>query len=238
MAEKQPKVPRVARSYRALHVSWPTRWRLGWSARIDRRAGLPVGLNADTTPALRGLVARRDEACEHERTRYLTAVQPLIVRLAELEPGLASLDRLQEERTAEAVRVRAPLTERQLSIRHLGEQNLPQAVVRRRRETEHRRAAEAAEAARFDARQRFIAARSERAELEALRRSRADVARSRVLRYVDHADRLAAIYRRDLLRRHPQREALVRAWSTNLYPPPPWVLADELAPSRTTGAAA
>jgi hypothetical protein len=209
------------------------------SARADRLAGPPIGLNADTAPVLRGLVARRNDACEHERTRYLTAVRPLIVRLAELEADITSLERLLAQRSDDVVRATAHPAERQLTLRHAGEENLPAALVRRRRHTEHRRLADAAIAAQTEARHRLDTARSEHAQLDVQRRHRADVARSRVLRYVDHADRLAAVYRRALLHRHPQREALVQAWSTDLQPPPEWVLADELVPIRpATGAAA
>ena len=238
MATRRPKTARVPRSYRPLHIYWPTRWRLEQSARADRRAGLPIGLNADTTPALRGLMARRNEACEHERTRYLTAVQPLAISLAQLDADIASLERLLDERTADVARATARPAERQLTVRHAGEENLPAALIRRRRETEHRRLGDAAIAAQTEAQHQLDAVRRERAQLEAQRQSRADVARSRVLRYVDYADRLAAIYRRALVHRHPQRDALVRAWSTDLAVPPAWVLADELAPARRTGAAA
>ena len=239
MATTRPKAQRFSRHHRALRVSWLTRWRLESSARTDRRAGLPIGLNADTTPVLRGLVARRNGACEHERTRYLTAVRPVTVRLAELEADITSWERLLWQRSADVVRATARPPDRQLTLRHAGEQNLPPALIRRRRETEHRRLADAAIAAQTEAQHGLDTARREHAQLEAQRRSRADVARSRVLRYVDHADRLAAIYRRALVHRHPQREALVQAWSTDLAMPPAWVLADDLVPIRpTTGAAA
>lgn len=238
MTTTRAKTARVPRSYRPLHIYWSTRWRLESSARSDRRAGLPVGLNADTTPALRALVARRNEACEHERTRYLKAVQPLAIGLAQLDADIAALERQLQQRTADVVRATAHPTERQLTLRHAGEQNLPPALIHRRRATERRRRADAAIAAQTEAQHRLDAARRERAELEAQRQSRADVARSRVLRYVDHADRLAAVYRRALVRRHPQRDALVRAWRTDLAVPPAWVLADELAPSRATKGAA
>lgn len=116
---------RLDSSYRSLPVYWPVRWRLIWIARNDRRAGLPIGLDADTTPVLRDLLARRDDACEHERTRYYADIGAIDVRLA-------------------------------------------------------------------------------------------DIARSRVLRLVEYADRLAAVYRRALLRRHPQREVLVTCWASTL----------------------
>lgn len=239
MATTRSKVERFDKSYRALRIYWPTRWRLELSARTDRRAGLPIGLSSDTTPVLRDLVARRDDACEHERTRYINAVEPLNVRVAKLEADISSLERLLDERTAQAVRATAAPTEQQLTLRHAGEQTLAAALVRQRRETDHRRLADAATAAQADAQQRLDAALSEHAQLKARRQSRADVTRSRVLRYVDYADRLAAIYRRALVRRHPQREALVHAWSTDLNPPPAWALEGDLVPSHhTTGAAA
>lgn len=230
MTTTRPKAQPFSRLHRALRVYWPTRWRLEVSARSDRRCGLPIGLNANTTPVLRGLVARRDDACEHERTRYLTAVRPLTVRLAQLDADIAAWERLVRERSADVDRATARPAERQLTLRHAGEENLPAALVRRRRETEHRRLADTAIAAHTEAQHRLDTARAEHAQLVAQCRTRADVARSRVLRYVDHADRLAAIYRRALVHRHPQRQALVQAWSTDLAAPPAWVLADELVP--------
>jgi hypothetical protein len=206
---------------------------------MDRRAGLPIGLNADTTPVLRDLLARRDEACELERTRYFTEVRPFDVRLAQIGTELAALDRLLDERTQEMVRLSAPPTERQLSQRNAGEQDLPVELVRQRRTAEHRRTAEAAAAAQTDVQRRLDETLREQAEVTARRQNCADLARSRVLRLVEHADRLAAIYRRALIRRHPQRDALVSQWHADLFPPPAWVQTDDLMPShRATGAAA
>jgi hypothetical protein len=105
--------------------------------------------------------------------------------------------------------------------------------------TEHKRLADAAKEAQDDAQRRLDATLAEQAQLEAQRQNRADVARSRVLRYVEYADRLAAIYRRTLVHRHPQREALVGQWRADFPPPPAWVLTDDLTPShRETGVAA
>ena len=239
MATTRSKPERYDTSYRSLRIYWPMRWRLLWSARSDRRAGLPIGLSADTTPVLRDLVARRDDACEHERTRYFDAVKPLDVRLAQIDAELISLQRLVAERTDEALRAGVAPTEQQLSLRYAGEQGLAPELVRQRRMTEHERRADAAREAQDDAQHRLDAALAEEAQLGAQRQNRADVARSRVLRYVDYADRLAAIYRRALVRRHPQRDALVSQWRADLFPPPAWVLTDDLTPShRDTGVAA
>src|SRR5437763_1219673 len=123
--------------------------------------------------------------------------------------------------------------------RPAGDRNPAPSLIHGRRTTAARRRADAAIAAQAETQHRLDTARSERAQLEAQRQSRADVARSRVLRYVDYADRLAAVYRRALVRRHPQRDALVQAWKADLNAPPAWVLEDDLVPSHhTTGAAA
>jgi hypothetical protein len=71
---------------------------------------------------------------------------------------------------------------------------------------------------------------AERAELQAQRQQRADIARSRALRFCEHTDRLASIYRRALVRRHPQRDALIERWASSLGPPPSWVTSDEITP--------
>jgi hypothetical protein len=239
VATTRSKAEWFDKSYRSLPIYWPVRWRLCWAARTDRRAGLPIGLSSDTTPVLRDLVARRDDACEHERTRYFDAVKPLDVRLAQIDAELVSLQRLVAQRTDEALRAGVAPTEQQLSLRYAGEQGLAPELVRQRRMTEHERRADAAKEAQDDAQHRLDAALAEEAQLGAQRQNRADVARSRVLRYVDYADRLAAIYRRALVRRHPQRDALVSQWRADLFPPPAWVLTDDLTPShRDTGVAA
>jgi hypothetical protein len=239
VATTRSKAERFDKSYRSLPIYFPVRWRLRWAARTDRRAGLPIGLSSDTTPVLRDLVARRDDACEHERTRYFAAVKPFDVRLAQIDAELISLQRLLAQRRDEATRAAAIPTEDDLSLRYAGEQDLAPELIRQRRMTEHKRLADAAEAAQHDAQRRLDATLAEEAQLEAQRHNRAQIARSRVLRYVEYADRLAAIYRRALIRRHPQRDALVSQWRADLFPPPAWVVADDLTPShRDTGVAA
>ncbi|TQN42125.1 hypothetical protein FHU33_1519 [Blastococcus colisei] len=239
MATTRSKAERFDASYRSLPVYWPVRWRLLWIARSDRRAGLPIGLSAETTPALRDLVARRDDACEHERTRYYAHVRPIDVRLAEIDTELVALKRTLAEKAEAAVRAAVPPSEEELVRRKAGERDLPPELVRQRRVLEHQRIADAAREAELDAQRRLDATLAEEAELAARRQNRADVTRSRALRLVEYADRLAALYRRALIRRHPQRDALVSSWRSDLAGPPAWVLADDIIPShRAPGAAA
>lgn len=231
MVTTRPVRHRTGSSYRALRVYWPMRWRLLWAARTDRRAGLPVGLSCDSTPVLRGLVARRDDVCERERARFLVDVARFDARLAALGTELPALQRLVDARSAALARVSPGPAEAELTERRAGERDLPAELVRQRRLEEWQRAVTTATAALEEAQSRCDAAQAEQADLRARRLHRADVVRSRAIRFCKHTDRLAAIYRRALVRRHPQREALIERWQTELSPLPAWVSADDPAPS-------
>ncbi len=230
---------RVDGRFRALPIWWPTRVRLRLHARADRRVGLPLGMGPDTTPVLQDLVARHGDACERERIRYLADVEPLAVQLGRLEAELATLRATLAERSADHARTAVALTQEQLTRRLPGERDLPESLVRQRRQTEYDRRVAAARAARDGAQVALDAALERRADLEARSRHRAELARSRVLRYGDFIRRQAAIYRRALARRHPEHEALVHQWQTDLFPAPAWATTDVLFPvSREAGVAA
>ena len=230
---------RTGGRYRALPVHWPTRVRLRLQARADRRAGLPLGLDLGTTPVLQDLLARHGDACERERTRYLADVEPLTVQLVGLEAELAALRATLAARTTEHARTSVALTDEERTRRLAGEQDLPGTLVRQRRQTEHDRRVAAAAAAVEETQRSVDAVLSRRAQLEARRAHRAEIARSRVLRYGDLVRRQAAIYRRALARRHPDQEVLVHHWQGDLFPAPAWAGTDTLVPpSREAGVAA
>ncbi|MCW2534686.1 MAG: hypothetical protein JWQ26_385 [Modestobacter sp.] len=239
MATTRSGTGRVDRPYRALPVSVPTRIALRWHARADRRAGLPLGMAPDSTPVLQSLTARHGEACERERTRFVADVRPIDVRLGRLEAELPSLRAMLDDRSAEVARATVPLTEHQLTRRLAGEQGLPAALVRQRRQTTHDRALEVARAAQLTAQRTVDELLSEQAQLRAGRQNRAEITCSRVLRFGDFTRRQAAIYRRALVRKHPDREALTHEWQTDLAPAPPWATPDALLLStRDAGVAA
>lgn len=231
MGRTRLRAGRYDRSYRSLPVYWPTRWRLLWAARSDRRAGLPLGLSPTTTPLLRALVARHDDVCERERNRYFSEIELVVVRLATIEVELPAVERALPDLIQAALRAAKPRTDDELSVRRAGELDLPDEIIRQRREREHRRAAEKAESARAEAQRRLDDLRAEQSRLLAKCQHRADVARSRALRYGDYTQRLGDIYRRALSRRHPQRGALVSTWQSTFCPPPAWVTADDIIPS-------
>jgi hypothetical protein len=227
------------RRYRALRVYWPTSTRLRWQARADRRAGLPLGMSPATTPVLQGLVARHDDACERERTRFHVETESFAVRLGQIEAELPAARAVLAARAEEVACTSCEPTAAELTLRLAGEHDLPEALVRQRRQTTHDRAATAARAAHGQAQQAVDALLGEQAQLVARLQSRLDVARSRVLRYGGFIRRQASIYRRALIRKHPDREALAHDWQTDLCPAPSWVVADDLIPSaREAGVAA
>ena len=67
---------------------------------------------------------------------------------------------------------------------------------------------------------------AEQAHLRVACERRWEIARSRVLRFGQHTRRQATIYRRALVRRHPQREQLVTTWRTDLCTTPSWAVID------------
>jgi hypothetical protein len=212
-----------------LAISPFLQWRLHWWAKADRRAGLPVGLSPETTPVLRQLVTWNAEVCERERSKLIVGVRSHDMRLAELEAELPSLRRILDERTADA-RLSAS-QEWQLTLRRAGEHGLPVELVRQRRQREYERAAEKARAAKDEAARNLDRALEEQRRLLAERRQRVRYASSRALRHCEHTQRLAAVYRRALAKRHPQRERLVEQWQTDICPPPSWADIDDAVPS-------
>jgi hypothetical protein len=227
----------VDHRYLTVRIPWRTRWRLQWYARSDRRAGLPVGLSAESTPALAELVAEYGEVCERERTRYLTIADRLDVRLGtiatELDTLRATLDRQQQD----VVRFDRPPAAEWLSRRYPGEELLADAATRERRAVTAQRSVERARAAVQETQRRLDAVLAERADLQAQLRTHADLARSHVVRAREITSRKAAVYRRALLRRHPQREDLVRNWTPELCALPAWADTEIRLPStEPTGA--
>jgi hypothetical protein len=216
--------------YRTLRIPLRQRLRLRWYARTDRRAGLPVGLDAATTPVLRELVAQFGDACERERTRYLTDVDGFVVRLGQLEAQLSSLTSALARQADEVQRCMQPPAEEWLALRYPNEDAMTETATRERRAVAHRRQLDRARAVQAGLQRQLDEALAEQADLQARLRARADLARSRVVRLGEFTDRQAAVYRRALIRRHPEREELVGRWNTQLAPPPAWAAVDASLP--------
>ena len=220
----------IDRAYRALKIGWRTSLRLRWYARSDRQAGLPVGQSADTTPVLRELVAEFGEVCERERGAFLADANPWGVRLREIEAELGTLRETLLRHTHEADRCAAPADEQWLSLRYPGEDKLSDSATRVRRAHTHHMARAAAFDAQSETQDQIHRLLTERAELEARTLAREEAARSRVRRYRDLTDRKAAIYRRALIRRHPQRDQLIDRWTTAASPLPAWAATEQSLP--------
>lgn len=220
----------MSRKHAALspRVPWRLRWRLHRAARTDRRAGLPVGLSAGTTPVLAELVALYGHACERERTTYLAAEAELSVRLRRLDAQIDACRAEVRRRADEVQRLSHPTSEDWLTTRYPGEELLPSVATRTRRAVAHQRQLAQAQADHHRAAQQLEDVLGDRAEVEATLRRRADIARSRVQRHRQLTERMAAVYRRTLITRHPERDALIARWTTGICAGPAW--ADDLVP--------
>ena len=225
---------RVDTRARSPRVAWRTRWRFARAARLDRRAGLPLGLSAETTPVLAEIVARFNYAAERERTAYLADEQFLAVERHRLEARRRSLAELRDRLDQELDRQLHPTEGSWLEVRYPGEEDLSPAATRTRRAVTHLRAVEAAEARKRHAQAQMDDVLLEVADVEARMRRRAEVARSRVLRHRELGHREAAIYRRFLLRRHPERSALIGRWTTDLCLLPDWAARIAPLPSESS----
>jgi hypothetical protein len=215
-------------------VPWRARWRLHRAARSDRRAGLPVGLSPDTTPVLAELVALYGHACERERTAYLAEETELSVRLRRLETQIEALDAGSRRRAAEVERLTHPTAEAWLATRFPGEEFLPSVATRTRRAVAHQRQLAQAQAEYGEAQLELEQALADRAEVAARLRRQAEIARSRVQRHRELTERMASIYRRTLVKRHPEREALIGRWSTGICTSPDWALELAALPSEAS----
>ncbi|WP_157936752.1 hypothetical protein [Geodermatophilus chilensis] len=214
---------RIDRRYRTLRIPWSTRLRLRWYARADRRAGLPVGVSVASTPVLAELVAEYGEACERERTACLIDTGSADVRLGQIDAELCTLRATLERQAEDVERMAQPPAPAWLARRYPGEENLPDSATRERRAITHQHSVAATRAAQAETQRRLDDVLAEQAHLRAAVQARADVARSHVVRARELTHRKAAVYRRALLRRHPQREELVRLWDTELCDLPTWV---------------
>jgi hypothetical protein len=219
---------RVDAAFRALRVPFRTKLKLRWYARTDRRAGLPIGLSPGTTPVLQQLLAQFGDVAERQRASFFAAVEPTALRLAALAREIELLREELIRRTHEADQLATPPGEEWLGIRYPGEERLDESAVRGRRSIRHWHAAEAARTAQRETQERLDAALVEQAERRRAVRARAEHAVARVVRYARLTEAEAAIYRRWLVRRHPQRDALVDRWTTDICPLPGWASADAL----------
>jgi hypothetical protein len=219
---------RVDEAYRALRVPFGTRFKLRWYARADRRAGLPIGLSPETTPVLQQLLAQFGDVSERERTRFFVTVEADAVRLASVTREIGLLREELARRTRGVDQFAAPPREEWLAVRYPGEERLQASAVRGRRSIRHWNAAERARAAQRETQRQLDDALVEQAELRRRVRARAQHAVARVLRFGRLIEAQAAIYRRALIRRHPERDALIHRWTTEICAVPAWASADAL----------
>ncbi|MGY1805035.1 hypothetical protein ACI78T_17270 [Blastococcus sp. SYSU D00922] len=183
---------------------------------------------------LRELVALYGHACELERTEYLIAESRLHVQLRRLDAVIESHEAELVRRDAEAERLAQPTPEEWLAVRFPGEEFLSPVATRTRRQIAHRRQLNEAKAAKDAAQQLVHEAHADRSELQAELQRRAEIARSRVQRHRERTERMAAIYRRTIVKRHPEREELITRWQTDICVVPDEAADMALLPSEAS----
>jgi hypothetical protein len=183
---------------------------------------------------LRELVALFGHTCERERTDYLSVERRLHTQLRRLDAHIEALEGELARCGAEVERLSHPTPEEWLTVRFPGEENLSPVATRSRRTVAHRRQLGEAKAARDGVQQLVYDALAARSDFRAELQRRAEIARSRVQRHRERAERMAALYRRTLVKRHPEREQLINRWETDICVVPDWAADMALLPSEVS----
>jgi hypothetical protein len=219
----------VDEAYRALRVPIRARLHMRWYARADRRAGLPIGLSPDTTPVLQQLRATFGDVAERERTRFFASVETVAVRLGAVSREIELAREELSRRTQSVEELSLPPAEEWLTLRYPGEDRLDASAVRSRRGTNYLRALNAARDSKMAAQQKLDGCLVEQADLRRQVWVRAEQTAGRVVRFARLIEAEGAMYRRSLVRRHPERDALIHRWTTEVCVIPAWASVEALA---------
>ena len=204
----------------------------GWR---DGRAGIParppagVGPGPVTTPHREALIRQAQDAFGFERLQYQRLVAEAHRRImagrARLEAAQTSL--AWAELNLDGGR---PLSLADASRRRLGEERHPETVTVQRRRKEHQKLLARGEAAVIRAQADLAAIEADLAQAmhEAEQHHRA--ARTRVERIHEHIHRRLAVYRRALVRAHPEGAWANAVLSVPAPEIPGWALPDAYGP--------
>jgi ABC transport system ATP-binding/permease protein len=187
-----------------------------------------------TTPTREALIRLAQDAFAREHLEYLSLVaephRRVMAERARLKAARATLAWEKSVFDQEP----AVLGEPEVSRRRLGEEHHPETVIVRRRRTEHRklRARAHADVARAQADVTAIEADLARAEQEAKQQHQAVI--ERVVRIHEYIHRRLAVYRRALVRFHPEGAWVNWALSVTAPEIPTWALPDAHLPEPVT----
>jgi ABC-type multidrug transport system ATPase subunit len=211
------------------------RWADAFHGWRDGRAGIPARPPAGatpgpvTTPHREALIRQAQDAFGFEHLQYQRLVADAHLRVmtsrARLESAQSAL--AWAELTLDGAR---PLSLAEASRRRLGEERHPDTVIVQRRRKEHQRWLARGEAGVLRARTDMTAIEADLAQAmqEAEQHHRA--ARTRVERIHEHTHRRLAVYRRALVRAHPEGAWANAVLSVPAPEIPGWALPDAFGP--------
>jgi ABC-type multidrug transport system fused ATPase/permease subunit len=207
-----------------------------YHGRRDGRMALPdPDRTARSTPTRDYLAERTRDAYEHEHLWYerdrARAAEELAAVAAELGRAVERLERAR----ARANLMAAGASARDMAVRRGGEWRTDPRIVRDRRRTEHARRVRRAEAAATSAERERDALADRQVRLRADIAQRSTVAAARITRLREHCAQRLSVYRRTLLRHHPQPGWASLAIDAVPPPLPDWL---EVTPSAAQPAPA
>jgi hypothetical protein len=203
---------------------WLNLWYAGWR---DGRLNLPAwytdGEFPPITPQLVAIANQAQAWFEIERVTLVRAERDAARRRSEVEERVSALSR-QLERLTQPGAAPAPLTERDLEARRVGEdeRDVDVATVRKRRQREYDESRAAYDRRLEQIREALDAAQAQLDSLPDELNQRRQHALARVTELRHLAGQRAAIYCRALVRRHAQGAALASVWRRWLPELPSW----------------
>ena len=215
------------------------RWTDALHGRRDGRAGIPAKhvkggpAGPVTTPHREALIRQAQDAFGYEHLEYRRLVsgphRRIMAERARLEAARSTLAWAKKAYDDEA----RPLAGPDASQRRLGEEHHPETVIVQRRRMEHQKVVARARIAvtRAEADIAVIEADLAQAVQEAEQQHRAAV--TRVQRIHEHIHRRLAIYRRSLVRVHPDGAWANMVLSVQAPEIPQWALPDAYLPEDT-----
>jgi ABC transport system ATP-binding/permease protein len=204
-------------------------WRDG-RAGIPARLAKPVPAGPVTTPHREALIRQAQDAFTYEHLEYHRLVAgPHRRIMAERARLKASQATLTWAKLAFDMESRA-LTEQETRRRRLGEEHHPETVIVRRRRKEHHKLLARAQAAVTRAEADLAAMEADLAQAMEEAKQHHEAAVIRVERIHEHIHRRLAVYRRALVRAHPEGAWANAVLSVRAPEIPGWALPDAYLP--------
>lgn len=214
------------------YTQW-RRWADAYQGWRDGHSGIPERPKRPgpvTTPHREALIRLAQDAFAHEHLEYRKLVAGPHRRVEAARSRLAAA-KAALTWAESAVRAElAPLTEPETTRRRLGEENRPESVIVQRRLREHAKQRAQARSTVTQAQSTVLSIEGDLAQAEQAAKQQHEAAAVRVQRIHQHIHRRLAVYRRALVRVHPDGAWVNWALSPQAPEIPTWALPDAYLP--------